>query len=230
MSETMQAPIEGEAEPVGSSAAGNRRLLIALAAVAGVVVVGAAVYFLFLSGGSEEELGAIPQSPVVAATDDANANGDDQNSGDGTKAGDKVPVKYDGNVGRDPFQPLALETEAPPATAAPTDQPTSAPTDAPTDPVTDPTTNPTSSSGTDSTSFVVVVKSVNVARDKAVVSVNGSKYTVSTDEVFPSPDIGPFQVVRLGKTDSNRGVVKVLYGSDLPVILKEGNSVTFGSV
>ncbi len=217
MSDTLQAPIGGDLEQSGDGSGGNRRLLVALAALAGVLVIGAAVYFLFLSGDSaDDELAAVPRAPVTG-THDAKPD-----NGDGGVVGDKVPEEFKGNVGRDPFAPLAFElvTETPTATEVPTAEPTDGTGGTP---VTDPQPTATSDPGAVS-GYVVEVKSVDVAKDKANIDVNGKLYSVKTGEVFPSSTTGPFKVLRLGP-----GTAKVLFGSDLPVILKQGSPVTFGS-
>jgi hypothetical protein len=227
MSDTMQAPIGGELDQSSEGPGGNRRVLIALAALAGVLVIGAAVYFLFLSGGGsgDDELAAVPQTQATG-TQDAKGN-----NGDGDKAGDKVPEEFKGNVGRDPFAPLAFElaTAEPVATDPVATEP--AATDAPAaDPTGVPTTDPQPTSSSPATSaYAVEVKSVNVGSGRATIEVNDKVYTVKTGDVFPSDTTGPFKVLRLSKTDSGRGVAKVLFGSDLPVILKQGHPVTFGS-
>ena len=221
MSDTMQAPIGGELEQSGDgSDGGSRRALVALAALAGVLVIGAAVYFLFLSGSpAEEDIAAVPRAGATG-TPDVN-----ENKGGTGNEGDKVPQEYQGNVGRDPFAPLAFElVTEPAATEAPTTEPTDSTGESPT---TDP--QPSTSETAPASSYVLEVESVNVASDRAVILVNGKPYTVKTDSVFPSSTTGPFKVLRLGQLDSGRGTAKVLFGSDLPVILKEGNPVTFGS-
>ena len=227
MSDTMQAPIGGELDQSSEGPGGNRRALIALAALAGALVIGAAVYFLFLSGDSNDDaLAAVPQTQATV-TQEAKGN-----NGDGDKAGDKVPEEFKGNVGRDPFAPLAfeLETAEPVATEPVATEPVA--TDAPaTDPTGVPTTDPQPTSGSPpaTSAYVVEVKSVNVASGRATIDVNDKTYTVKTGDVFPSDTTGPFKILRLSKTDSGRGVAKVLFGSDLPVILKQGHPVTFGS-
>jgi hypothetical protein len=222
MSDTMQAPVGGDLESSGDGSGGNRRALIALAAVAGALLIGAAVYFLFLSGGSgDDELGAVPHA-VATGTQDTKANKDDNGN-----AGDKVPDEFKGNIGRDPFAPLAFElvTDEPvPTEPVPTEP---AATD-PTGGIPAPDPQPTSDAPA-TTAYVLEVKSVNVANGRATISVNDNLYTVKTGDVFPSDTTGPFKVLRLGKLDSGRGSAKVLFGSDLPVILKQGNPVTFGS-
>ncbi|MEO8329956.1 MAG: hypothetical protein ABI586_08130 [Candidatus Nanopelagicales bacterium] len=237
MSDTMQAPIEGETENVGAESAGNRRLLVALAVVAAVIVVGAAVYFLFLSGSStpDDEFGAIPQGSVAGATDKPGGNNNQNNTSE-TKVGDKVPAKYNGKVGRDPFAPLDFEGETlPPVDPATTTDPTTGTaTDPATVPATDPAAGPlptTTSDQPTASVYSVEAKSVNVSAGKAVLSVNGKLYTVAVDQIFPATDTGPFKVQRIAMTDQGRGTVKVLYGSDLPVILKVGaDPITFGSL
>jgi hypothetical protein len=216
MSDTMQAPIGGELEQSGNGSGGNRRLLVALAALAGVLVIGAAVYFLFLSGdSSDDELAAVPRAQATGT------HAPKANKGDDGVVGDKVPEEFKGNIGRDPFAPLAFEL----VSATPTEAPTTEPTDGTggTTPTTDPQPTATSDPGT-TTAYVVEVKSVDVAKNKANIAVNDKLYTVKTGEVFPSSTTGPFKVLRLGA-----GTAKVLFGSDLPVILKQGSPVTFGS-
>ena len=228
MSDTMQAPIGGELDQSSEGSGGNRRALIALAALAGALVIGAAVYFLFLSGDSSDDaLGAVPQTQANGTKDAKGNNGDGDKAGD--KAGDKVPEEFKGNVGRDPFAPLAFELETaepvasePVATEPP---PATEPTGAL--PTADP--QPTSNNPPATSAYVVEVKSVNVASGRATIAVNDKTYTVKTGDVFPSDTTGPFKVLRLSKLDSGRGVAKVLFGSDLPVILKQGHPVTFGS-
>jgi len=224
MSDTMQAPVGGELEQSGDGSGGNRRALIALAAVAGALLIGAAVYFLFLSGDSgDDELGAVPQTQTTRTDDDKGNKGNDDN---GSNAGDKVPDEFKGNIGRDPFAPLAFElvtAEPVPTEPVPTEPPATDPTGG-----TVPDPQPTSDAPA-TTAYVLEVKSVNVANDRASISVNDKLYTVKTGDVFPSDTTGPFKVLRLGKLDSGRGSAKVLFGSDLPVILKQGNPVTFGS-
>ena len=139
-----------------------------------------------------------------------------------------MPEEIKGNVGRDPFAPLAfeLETAEPVATEpAPTEPAATDPTGG--IPATDP--QPTSTNAPATSAYVVEVKSVNVASGRATIDVNDKTYTVKTGDVFPSDTTGPFKVLRLSKLDSGRGIAKVLFGSDLPVILKQGHPVTFGS-
>lgn len=239
MSDTMQAPPLGGTDPGSDGPANNRRLLTVLAAVVGLVVLGAAVYFLFLSGGgSDDELGPLPQGAPTQAvpSDDDKAPKVDANP---------LPKKFQGIVGRNPFQPLGAETvieevavtdestvpsEPEPVTSEtaapePTTEPT--PTPAPTITVPEPDPTPSETETTEQTRYNVTVKSVNLGEDKALLEVNGKQYRVGTKENFPDSEKGPFELLRVGRSDSGKAIATVIFGSEQPVKLMEGKQETF---
>ena len=226
MSDTLQAPDETVVDLSSDDGAGdNRRKLMLLGGLAGLLVLGAAVYFLFLSGGSSTDtFTPIPQgqpvaSPSASATD-----------------GTKLPDKFQGTVGHDPFQPLAAEAVVIEPTTAPTTStgtgtgtgttPTTAPVVIPTTVVTPPpTTTPTTPAPV--TRYAVTVNSVNGGKNSAVITVNGKRYTVSVKDNFPSATTGPFDLVRVGQLPSGKDTATVVFGSDLPVELKAGQKEIF---
>ena len=211
MSDTMQGPPAQELSPGPHDGSGSsrRRLLIVVVVVAGVLVLGAATYFLFLSGGSSDEEFAPVTRGTPAATPD---NG--KKSGGQSNGGDKVPQKVDQDVavGTDPFEPLAAE--APVVSAAPVA----------TDPA-DPTG--TGDPAADAGVYQLTVKSVNLEKDTANIDIDGKLYTVKAGNTFPSLTQGPFLLVRVDASQTGQGLARVIFGSDTPVVMKVGNTVTY---
>jgi hypothetical protein len=224
MSNTLQRPpIEDVVSgPDGGVDGGQRRTVLAVVLVAGLLVLGAATYFLFLSGGSSDEnLGVVTSGAPKAAPVDGKKSNQANNN-------DKVPQQVDANVqvGRDPFAPLAAEapvvTEPDPNSVPGTGTGTTGTTG-------DGSTNPTTpvDTTTNETVYSLTVKSVNANKGTADIDINGKVYTVSTGDVFPSETTGPFKLVKVSRSDSGQGQARVIFGSDLPVVLKQGKTADF---
>ena len=226
-----------------SSAAGSRRTLMIVGGLAVLLVLAAGVYFFFLSGGGEDELGAVPNAaaPLPSASPEA------------TKT--KVPDESDKSfhVGRDPFEPLSVEaTQA--ATSDTTDSSsdstdttdtsgsnndgtngggtngggstvTTAPTTSTTSP--SPTASPTQDPNPPVSHYKVTLKSVNVAKDKATIEVNGKRYIVKVKELFTNSNTGPFKLTWVGQRPDGKDTAKVVFGSDAPVELVQKDTVVF---
>ena len=229
MSDTIaQEPLEG-LDDTANASGGSRRLLMLVAGGAAVLVLALAVYFLFLSGGDEEVAG--PAAPVPAPTAPEKTG-----KGDKDKAGSDVPKEVDEDfaVGRDPFQPLAVEAivEEEPAVTDTGDTGTS---NTGTDPVTDPgtpapapavapqpapTVEPT-------TTYQVKLISVDQVKEKATIAVDGKRYVVAVQVTFPNTKTGPFQLTGVGERPSGKDTATVVFGSDAPVELVQRDMVTF---
>ena len=236
MSDTVSAePLPGSESD--SSSDGSRRLLLVVGGLAVLLVLGAGVYFLFLSGGGEEDLGAVPSAaaPLASASPEA------------TKT--KVPGDSDKNfhVGRDPFAPLSVEAEkvAPAdtsnnsgdtsgSTSSPTNSGggtngggtvTTAPTTSTTSPA--PTSSPTQDPNPPVSSYKVTLKSVNVAKEKATIEVNGKRYIVKVKDMFTDSKTGPFKLTWVGQRADGKDLARVVFGSDAPVELVKNDTVTF---
>ena len=224
MSDTLQgAPVEDFiAGPPSGPEGGNRRLLVIIAAVAGVLVVGAAAYFLFLSGGgTDEQLGAVPTAQPTGQPS--------QDAGQG-KNGQHVPKHVQNNfkAGVDPFKPLAAEapvvTQTDPADTSSTD--TSSTDTSSTDTSSNNSSNNNSSNtGSDTpatTTYQVILTSVNANKGTAVFSVNGTDTDVAAGDNFPDSKTGPLQLIGV-----NGNSARIQFGSGMVVILDVGHGTTF---
>ena len=221
MSDTLQgAPVEDFiAGPPSGSGGGNRRLLVIIAAVAGVLVVGAAAYFLFLSGGgTDEQLGAVPSSQPTGQPTQATGQGNN---------GQHVPKQVQNNfkAGVDPFKPLAAEALVT-APADPTGDASSTDTSS-TDTSSTDTSSSNNSSNTTSdtgatTTYQIILKSVNASKGTAVFSVNGTNTNVATGDNFPDAKTGPLKLIGV-----NGNSARIQFGSGMVVILDVGHGTTF---
>lgn len=224
MSDTMQGPVEDAvAGPPPGAGSDRRRPLVLLLVVAGLLVVGAAAYLLFLSGGDEEVAGPVVPAPAPAEPGKADKQKD--------KAGNEVPkeVEADFAVGRDPFQPLAAEAvkkdPVAPADSGSTDTgtdpgtPAPAPS-APVTPVPPPAPAPV-------TTYEVKLVSVNLAKEKATIEVDGKRYVLEVKDMFPNTKTGPFQLTTVGERPSGKDTATVVFGADAPVELVQQDTVTF---
>ncbi len=235
MSDTIASePAEG-VEEAAEGASGQKRLLLIVGGLAGLVVVALAAYFLFLSGGGEEDLGALPPAAPASTDDGKQGDKDDQDSKE-----ESLPDEFDGEVGSDPFKPLSVEAVVlPPSDVEPTDEPATPPTGGGTNnpPVTQPTTQPTpaptsdpSPPGNDDpdvTKYNVTLKSIDVQKDSAVIEVNGKRYVVKVEKMFPSTIQGPFKLVRIAELPSGKDSATVRFGSDAPVELVDNHKTVF---
>ena len=226
-----------QAPEADSSGPNQRRLLLLVGGLAALLVVGLGVYFLFLSGGSDDEgFEVIRSAPAPEETD----------APKGDKKDDTVPTKIDDDieVGRDPFKPLpqeAVKVESVTVDdAEPVDdgavinnggsgpgtggtQPSPVPTVKPT-----PSPSPTETKDPDVvTSYKVTLKSVDVKKDSAVIEVNGKRYVVKADKMFPSTKQGPFKLVRIGELPSGKETATVRFGADAPVELIQKDKTVF---
>jgi hypothetical protein len=224
MSDTVaQEPLEGLDDTANASGS-SRRLLMLVAGGAAVLVLALAVYFLFLSGGEEEVAGPAAPAPAPTAPEKVG-------KGDNDKGGSDVPKEVDEDfaVGRDPFQPLAVEAivEDP----AVTDDAGSAGTGPVSDPGTPapapavapqpaPTVEPT-------TTYQVKLISVDQVKEKATIAVDGKRYVVAVQVTFPNTKTGPFQLTSVGERPSGKDTATVVFGSDAPVELVQRDKVTF---
>lgn len=224
MSDTVaHEPLEGAAETAVSG--GNRRLLMLVAGGAAVLVLGLAVYFLFLSGGDEPAEPSSAPAPSSQPADGKDKGGKDKDKGDTT-----VPkeVDVDFAVGRDPFQPLAVEAIVEPP-AEPTDTGTTGTTGT-TDPVTtpDPTVTPQPTPTVEPvTIYRVKLLSVDLVKEKATIVVDGKRYKLAVKDMFPSTKTGPFQLTAVGELKSGTDTATVVFGADAPVELVRHEPVTF---
>jgi hypothetical protein len=221
-----------------SPAAGSRRTLLIVGGLAVLLVLGAGVYFLFLSGGGEEDLGTVPSgaAPLASASPEASKT--------------KVPGDSDKNfhVGRDPFEPLSVEAEklAPADTSSDTGDTSGSTSDPsgsnggtsngggtvttpPTTPVStpSPTASPTQDPNPPASNYKVTLKSVNVAKDKATIEVNGKRYVVKVKDLFTNSKTGPFKLTWVGQRADGKDTAKVVFGSDAPVELVQKDTVVF---
>jgi hypothetical protein len=226
MSDLMTAePQPGADLPSASNEGGKRRLLLVGGAVAVLLVLGLAVYFLFLSGGTDEEAAFAPipkGTPAPTATHH-----------DGKADGHKEPKDVTVKVGRDPFAPLSVEAvKVQPSAAATTDSGSTTadspkPTPAPTVSVS-PSPVPTQTQpSSQPDSYKVTLKSVNVAKEKATIEVNGKRYLVKVKDMFTSSNSGPFKLTWVGKRADGKDLAKVVFGSDAPVQLVQKDTVFF---
>lgn len=225
MSDTVaHEPLEG-LDDTANASGGSRRLLMLVAGGAAVLVLALAVYFLFLSGGEEEVAG--PAAPVPAPTAPEKAG-----KGDKDKGGSDVPKEIDKDfaVGRDPFQPLAVEAVVE-DTAVTDDTVTGTGTDPVADPGTPapaPTVAPQPAPTVDpTTTYQVKLISVDLVKEKATIAVDGKRYVVAVQVTFPSTKTGPFQLTSVGERPSGKDTATVVFGADAPVELVQGDKVTF---
>lgn len=221
MSDLQTLPPEAPEAPADFEGQGNRKLLLLLVGVVGVVVLGAAAYFLFLSGGEEEPLPPITKGTPAAEAGAGKSGQDESNAGGNDDGGQVLPGSADDDlkVGTDPFEPLpAEEAAAAEAESAATDDGATAVTDE----------GNGGKADAAATTYQVQVASVDSNSGKANVVVDGKSYAVKVGDVFPSATTGPFKAVAVGKSNAGVPYVKVVYGSDLPVIIKKGGSAEFG--
>jgi hypothetical protein len=204
MSDLMQAPPEDGLDSRDDAGGGGRnsRLIALLAVAAGVVVLGLAAFFLFFSGGGEEDLGGtVPsaQPPVVVEPKkgDAKANGKK----------DKTPPVFNGAVGRDPFQPLAIEEVVVPA------EPAAPPADGT---ATSDGSNTGAAPAAAPDYYLVVYRGSTGGTISMVV--NGVTYPVQVGDLFPDRAAGPFKVERV--IDGGKKVV-VKFGSETYELTKK---------
>lgn len=228
MSDTIaHEPLEG-LDDTANASGGSRRLLMLVAGGAAVLVLALAVYFLFLSGGDEEVAG--PAAPLPAPTAPEKTGKADKD-----KAGSDVPKEVDEDfaVGRDPFQPLAVEAIVEEQTAA--DAGDTGTSNTGTDPVTDPGTPapaPTvapqpAPTVEPTTTYQVKLISVDLVKEKATIDVDGKRYVVAVQVMFPNTKTGPFQLTGVGERPSGKDTATVVFGSDAPVELVQRDKVTF---
>jgi hypothetical protein len=241
MSDTIASePAEG-VEEAGDGASSQKRLLLIVGGLAGLLVVALAAYFLFLSGGGEEDLGTLPP-PAPASTNDGK-QGDKEDDGD--PKDQSLPEEFDGEVGSDPFKPLSVEAVVEPATAdvepaevpsTPTtgggvtnNPPVTQPTTQPTQPSPAPTGNPNPPDNDDPTvtKYNVTLKSINVQKNSAVIQVNGKRYVVKLEKMFPSSNQGPFKLIKVAELPSGKDSATVRFGSDAPVELVHDHKTVF---
>jgi hypothetical protein len=231
MSDTVAAEPQSPPEASG----GQRRLLLMVGGAAVVLVLGLAAYFLFLSGGGEEEFEPIPSAA------DAAAEQPEKDKGNGKKDDEQVPdeVDTDFQVGRDPFAPLAVEEVV--ADPVATDEGTDTDTDTSTDtgtstgggsggnPAPAPTPAPTATEDPEPevTSYKVTLKSVDVAKNSAVIEVNGKRYQVKVKELFTNSNTGPFKLTRVGELPSGKASATIVFGSDAPVEIVQKETEVF---
>jgi hypothetical protein len=234
MSDTI-SPASPVIDDGSTGGAGQKRLLLVVGGAALLLVLGLGAYFLFLSGGEEEDLGPVPSAAGAQPTEDP------VKKNKGTKK-DKAPKNVNANftVGRDPFVPLAVEkvsvpdepaadttttntssnttktggggTSTAPATT-PAPAPTSTPSPAPTEDAV--------------TSYKVTLRSVDFAKDTALIEVNGKRYVVKVKDLFTNSKTGPFKLTRVGELPSGKDTATVVFGSDAPVELVAKDTVVF---
>jgi hypothetical protein len=198
MSELTQAPLADSLDDLDDPGGKGRnsRLLALLAVVAGLVVLGLAAFFLFFSGGGEEDLGGTVPTAQPPAAVEPKQGGDKAN----TKKKDKTPPVFNGSVGRDPFQPLAIEEVIVPPEAA-----------------VQPAGGTGTSDGTSSNTapvaapdyYLVVYRGTSGGTVTMVV--NGVTYPVQVGDLFPDRAAGPFKVERV--IDGGKKVV-IKFGSE----------------
>ncbi len=204
----------------GSGAGSQRRLLMVVGGAALLLVLGLGAYFLFLSGGAEEDLGPVPSG--AAATDESGGKKNKDSKGNDTKGDDNVPAEVDSDfkVGRDPFAPLPAEEVLAPPEPAPDDTSTDTSNggDAGATPEPTPTPTPTPTATADAvTSYEVTLVSANLAKDSAVLEVDGKRYSVKTKNMFPNSATGPFKLIGVGELASGKDTALVVFGSDVTV-------------
>ena len=218
MSETLmpEGPVIGEV----TEASSRRSLVVLLVAVVALAVVGAAAYFRFLSGSSEEGLGPVPSAAgqVDNKKDDAKADAKKDEAKAEQEAKDNQDLI---TVGRDPFEPLAVEELK--ATPEPTDNTGGDTTQTGGGtPVQTPAPTPTQD---DVDSYTVTLKSVNTKKGEATIDVDGKSYVVKEKDLFPSTTIGPFKLISV--SDKGKGKATVAFGSASTVVLAIGDPIEF---
>jgi hypothetical protein len=77
------------------------------------------------------------------------------------------------------------------------------------------------------TSYKVTLLSVDVAKDSAVIEVNGKRYVVTVKDMFTNSKTGPFKLTRVGELPSGKDTATVVFGSDAPVELVAKDTVLF---
>lgn len=159
-----------EAPPVdendGEAAPQHRRKLLMIVAGAAAVVIVGVLAFLFLGGSSaDDEGGLVTPAPRSAPAAAAPAPAAPAN---------KAPAAFDGDLGRDPFAPV-FEPAAPEAAADPATTGTAGGTGGATAGGTTGTTTDTTT-GTTGTGTPVTVKMLDVTKDGASLTVDGTKF------------------------------------------------------
>lgn len=199
MSDLMQAPHDSGLEPLDEAAGGNRNRMLAVVGIAaGVVVLGLAAFFLFFSGGGDEVYAPPPKGNPPAAEQQGGKNHGKDNA---------VPPVYQGEVGTDPFQPLAAEEVVQP-------------------PEPDPTASAAPSDGVALSPDYYQVSIASIDGGQTTLVVNGVAYTLTVGARFPDTTTGPFQLEQVAADGSS---VTLKYGSETVTIKKnQGYSVKAG--
>jgi len=172
MSDMNQMPSEQAALDTALASEGgsgtNRRLLFVLGGAALVVVLLGGFFLLHSGGGSSQDTGLVPSA--VQPTGAGKPSASPSPSGNGQT----VPAVYHGKVGRNPFKPLAAE-------AVPSSSPT------PTGTAASPTPTSGGTTPTAVSTYQVLLKSADVAGQKASFYVNGTLYSnVAVGDTFAS--------------------------------------------
>jgi hypothetical protein len=175
--------------PTGSDR--RRKLLIGAGVGVALLVVLGLAYVLFFSGGGSEEAALVvtPGTPTTSET--------------GPATTPAAPSTFNGDLGRNPFQPLAAEATPVAASTAP-----AAPTTAP-------AVDPTSAAGL----YTVGVTSVNVKKGKADITVNGAPYTVSPGDTVPDGASAQITITSIGTNSDVGGPYVGMQLGDGPVAL-----------
>ncbi len=77
------------------------------------------------------------------------------------------------------------------------------------------------------TSYKVTLRSVDFAKDTALIEVNGKRYVVKVKDLFTNSKTGPFKLTRVGELPSGKDTATVVFGSDAPVELVAKDTVVF---
>lgn len=190
MSDLMQAPRDSELDGLAGApqAGGQKRVLALVGVAAGVVVLGLAAFFLFFAGGGEESY-APPPKGQPAASDQPGGKNNGKNP---------VPPVYEGDVGSDPFAPLAAEAVVEPPSAEPSA-----------------TAAPSGDVALSPDYYQVTIASVDGAQ--ATLVVNGIAYPLTEGARFPDTTTGPFQLVKIASDGKS---VTLKYGSETVTVNK----------
>ena len=68
---------------------------------------------------------------------------------------------------------------------------------------------------------------MDVAKDSAVIEVDGKRYIVKVKDMFTNSKTGPFKLTGVGERASGKDTATVVFGSDAPVELVAKNTVVF---